>query len=751
MLARLTGLALRRPRAVLLVVLLLVMGAGTLSMGLQDRVTAGGYEDEGSESAKTTGVVEQTFNQRETNLVLVVSDGRGVDNPQVATAAESLRQRLAQEQGVSNVASYWSLGRPAALRGEGGGSALVIGHIAGDFDERIDRAEALRPKYTGTVDGLNVTMGGTALMWQENIKQSQEDVAKAESLVFPLTMLVLVLIFGSLVAALLPLAVAFVALLVGMAVMWGLTFATETSNVVVNITTFLSLGLAIDYSLLIVYRYREELRKGSDIPTAIMGAMRTAGRTVVFSSVTMAIAFTALLVFPHPFLRSIGWSCMATALIAAAGALLVVPAMLAWLGPRVEKGRILRRKQHPGAAAESGFWHRMVTFVMRHPVVASLGVLVGVVLVGSPALGMNLRLPDEQMLPQSAQSAQVAQTVRADFNTRELDTIQVVAQNIGNPQSRSSDIAGYAARLSSMPDVARVDALSGSYADGRQVAPPGPNSARFAASDATYLQVVPAVDGYSEAAKGLVDDIRSGPAPFDVTVGGIPADNADTFKTLYDRMPLALGILAVGMFVLLFLLTGSVVLPIVAMVLSGLSMSATFGAVVYIFQDGHLRWLVGDFITTGAVIWMIPVMIFGIAFGLAMDYQVFMLSRIKEEWDRTKDNTQAVAVGLERTGRVITYAAILISTVFVVWVTSGLNYMKAFAIGIPLAILVDATVIRGLLLPAVMKMLGRGSWWAPKPLRAVHRRFGLSETAGPLPAGAAGSAEGQQVPVEVRK
>jgi putative drug exporter of the RND superfamily len=247
-----------------------------------------------------------------------------------------------------------------------------------------------------------------------------------------------------------------------------------------------------------------------------------------------------------------------------------------------------------------------------------------------------------------------------------------------------------------------------------------------------------------------VNDIRSGPAPFDVTVGGIPADNADTFKILYDRMPLALGILAVGMFVLLFLLTGSVVLPIVAMVLSGLSMSATFGAVVYIFQDGHLRWLVGDFITTGAVIWMIPVMIFGIAFGLAMDYQVFMLSRIKEEWDRTRDNTQAVAIGLERTGRVITYAAILISTVFVVWVTSGLNYMKAFAVGIPLAILVDATVIRGLLLPAVMKMLGSGSWWAPKPLRAVHRRFGVSET-GPVPVGAAGSAEQQQVPVEVRK
>jgi RND superfamily putative drug exporter len=731
MLARLTGLVLRRPKTVLAVVLLFILAAGALAGGLQQRVTAGGFEEEGSEAHSAATVLERTFGQAEPNLTLVISDERGVNQPQVAAAAERLRQRLASEAGVTNVGSYWSLGNAPALRAEDGRSALMVGYIGGDFDQKIDRAEQLRPRYTGTVDGLNVTMGGTALMWQENVTQSQEDVAKADGLVFPLTFLVLALIFGSLVAALLPLAVAIATMLVGMALMWGLTFATTTSNSVVNIATFLSLGLAIDYSLLIVYRYKEELRRGLAIPDAITAAVRRAGRTVLFSSVTMAIAFTALLVFPYPFLSSIGWAGMATALVAAVAAVVIVPAMLAWLGPRVDKGRIIRRRRPTGAAAgaagESGFWHRVVRLVVRHPVIVSVVVLAFVALIGSPALGMNLRLPDEQMLPQSAQSAQVAQTIRNQFDNRELGTIQVVATGIGNPQSRSADITGYAQQLSAMPQVARVDALTGSYVQGRQAAGPTPVSQRFGTADATYFSVVPAVDAYSQAAKELVNDVRGAQGPFDVIVGGTPALNADTFDTLYKRLPIAAGILIVGMFVLLFLLTGSVLLPVVAIALSALSLSATFGAVVYIFQDGNLQWLVGDFIATGAVIWMIPIMIFGIAFGLSMDYQVFMLSRIKEEWDRSRDTTEAVTRGLERTGQVITYAAVLMSTVFIVWVTSGLNYMKAFGIGLPLAILMDATIIRGALLPAIMKMLGTATWWAPGPLRALHSRVGLSE------------------------
>jgi RND superfamily putative drug exporter len=340
------------------------------------------------------------------------------------------------------------------------------------------------------------------------------------------------------------------------------------------------------------------------------------------------------------------------------------------------------------------------------------------------------------MLPKSAQSAEVAQTIRTQFNTRELDAVQVV---VPDTAGRTADLPGYAQRLSALPNVSRVDALVGSYARGQKVAEPTAASRQFTAQNATYLTVVPTVDGYSEKGKKLVDDIRATSAPFGVIVGGTPAVNADTFSTLYDRLPIAGAILVIGMFLLLYLLSGSVVLPLVAIVLSALSLSATFGAVVFIFQDGHLQWLVGDFITTGALIWLIPITIFGIAFGLSMDYQVFMLSRIKEEYDRTGDHAKAVAVGLERTGRVITYAALLLSTVFVVWVSSGLNYMKAFGVGIPLAILMDATVIRGLLLPAIMKLLGRASWWAPAPLRALHARLGLREApepaAAPDPAG----------------
>jgi RND superfamily putative drug exporter len=750
MLARLTNLVLQRPKAVLLVVLLVVLTAGTMASGLQKRVTAGGYEDEGSEAKQTSAYIERTFGRSEPNLVLVVSDRRGADNPQVAAAGQALTQRLAKEHDVNQVQSYWSLGRPPALRANNGAQALVLAHIQGNFDDRIDRAKELRPRYTGTVDGLQVKLGGESLLWQENIKQAQDDVTKADGLVFPLTLLVLALIFGSIVAALLPLAVAFATMLVSMALMWGLTFATDTSNVVANITTFLSLGLAIDYSLLIVYRYREELRRGLATNHAIVNSVRSAGRTVAFSSVTMAVAFASVLVLPFPFLRSLAWSCMAVALVAAAASLLVVPALLAWLGARIDKWQILRAKRRPAAvetsAVESGYWHRLATIVMRRPIPVALLVLVVVALLGAPAMNMKLRLPDEQVLPKSAQAAEVYQTIKANFNTRELDAIQVVAPNVANPAGRANDISGYAQRLSGLPSVARVDALTGSYAQGRQVAGPSALSQGFAARNATYLSVVPSVDGYSETGKTLVRNIRDTAAPFKVNLAGPPVVNVDTFDTLYDRLPYAGAVLVIGMFVLLFLLTGSVVLPLVAIVLSALSLSAVFGAVVYIFQDGHLQSVVGDFIATGALTWLIPVTIFGLAFGLSMDYPVFMFSRIKEEYDRTGDNATAVAVGLERTGKVVTYAAILISTVFAVWITSGLNYMKAFAVGIPLAILMDATIIRGMLLPAVMRLLGRASWWAPGPLRALHRRIGLSESSKPVTVPAATA---DQVPVEV--
>ena len=749
MLDRVTSLALRSPKRVLLVTLLVVLVAGGMSSGLMKRLTMGGYESGTTQSHEAATVLQDTFKQGEPNVVLLVSDPRGVDSPPVAAAGAALTRRLAAEPDVTNVTSYWAAGKASALRGGSGHEALVVGRINGDFDDTIDRASDIQKRYTGHVDGVSVKVGGSALMWHENTKQAAKDATKADSTVFPLVLVVLVVIFGSVVAAMVPLAVAFATMLVAMMLLWVLTFFVQASNFVTNITTFLGLGLAIDYSLLFITRYREELGRGEAMPDAIRVTMRTTGRTVIFSAVTVAVSFLSMLVLPFTMFSSLAAGAIATALLAAVASIVMIPALLAWLGPRLDKWQLVRRRQRRAerpAQAEEGFWHRLAMVVMRRPVTVIACVLAFLVLLALPIGGMKLRLPDEQVLPTSAESAQVAQVVRADFPTREQQAIQVVGRGVGDVDARKPGIAAYARRLSALPGVTRVDALTGSYAHGTRVAPAGPASARYAAPGATYLSVIPAVDGYSDAGKRLVHAVRDVTAPFDVVVGGSPAVSVDTFDLLRHRLPVAAAILVVGMFVLLFLLTGSILLPVKAILLTTLSLSATFGALVFVFQHGHLQWLVGDFVVTGALTWTVPVLVFAVAFGLSMDYEVFMLSRIKEEYDRTGDNVSAVAMGLERIGRVVTYAAILLSIVFVVLVTSGISYMKAIGLGLPLAILMDATLIRGALLPAFMRLLGGANWWAPAPLRRLHERFGIREHAGDVPSSRA-SGEALSAPV----
>lgn len=337
---------------------------------------------------------------------------------------------------------------------------------------------------------------------------------------------------------------------------------------------------------------------------------------------------------------------------------------------------------------------------------------------------MKLGMPDERSMPESSQARQVATEIRKNFDSAEQNALQVVAPQA--PES-SLDIAAYAVELSRLPGVARVDAVSGSYAHGAQVVPPTSTHQRFSIGEGTYFSVVPA-SGDPDAALELVHAVRAEPAAFPTLVGGVAAVSADTTEALTDRLPYALGAVMIAMVVLLFLLTGSVLLPFLALVLSGLSLTATFGALVWIFQDGHLSWLLGDFTVTGTIASTIPVMLFVLSFGLAMDYQVFMLSRIREEYERTGSGTAAVALGLERIGRMVTAAAVLISIVFLAFTISGITYVKAYGIGLPLAVLMDATLIRGALLPALMRLGGRATWWAPARLRQVHARFGLKET-----------------------
>ena len=376
-------------------------------------------------------------------------------------------------------------------------------------------------------------------------------------------------------------------------------------------------------------------------------------------------------------------------------------------------------------------WHRIATFVMRRPWPIAVSVVAVLLLLGAPFLGARFGLPDDRVLPESASSRQVQDQIRANFSSQEASAISVVAVGAGPAgPGRDAEVDRYAAELSDLEGVARVDASTGSYQGGRTVFPPTPASARFSGPDGTWLAVVPSVEPISAEGERLVQDVRSTSAPFETLVTGRSAELVDSKASVFSRLPLAAAIIAVVTFALLFLMTGSVLVPIKAIVLNLLSLTATFGAMVWIFQDGNLSGLLG-FTATGTLDTSMPILMFCIAFGLSMDYEVFLLSRIKEEYDRTGDNLASVAMGLERTGRIVTAAAALLSVVFIAFATSGITFIKMFGVGMALAVVMDATLIRAALVPAFMRLAGKANWWAPRPLRRLHDRLGLREAPEP--------------------
>jgi RND superfamily putative drug exporter len=529
----------------------------------------------------------------------------------------------------------------------------------------------------------------------------------------------------------LPLAVGGFAIVGTLLVLRVLAELTDVSIYALNLTTALGLGLAIDYSLFIVSRYREELRRGREPADALVATMQSAGRTVLFSAFTVAAALLALLVFPLYFLRSFGYAGIAVVALAALGALVVLPTLLALLGRRVDRFRLprllpaARRRRRPVAVREGG-WHRLATLVMRRPLPIATLVIAFLVLLGAPFGRVSFGLPDDRVMPVATPGRAVADAIRTNFTANSAGALAVVATGTGDLRLRVLDIDRYAGRLSALAQVDRVEALTGTYARGRQVAPATPASRRFASDDATWFSVVPSVEPNSPAAEELVARVRGLWTPFAVQVTGPSASLVDTKASLFGLLPLAGAIIALITFTVLFLFTGSVVIPLKALVLNLLSLTAAYGAMVWVFQEGHLAGFLG-FTATGTIDTSMPLLLFCIAFGLSMDYEVFLLSRIKEEHDRTGDTTAAVAAGLERTGRIVTAAAALVAVVFLAFATSQISFLKLFGLGTALAVVVDATLIRALLVPAFMRLAGSANWWAPAPLRRFHRRFGLSE------------------------
>jgi RND superfamily putative drug exporter len=754
MFGRLAAFLVRRRRRVLLGAVVAFVVAGALGGSVASRLSQGGFDDPGSESWKADHVLEETFDQGDPQVVLLVETtkpGATVDDPAIAGYGRQLTERLGAERGVLQSQSYWTLGAPP-LKSADGTKALVLARLSGSQDDVAERIKTLAPAFdlapgeTGAA-AVRVRVSGFAEIFHQVGHQIEKDLARAEMIAFPITLVLLVLVFGSVVAASLPLVIgllAIVAAFLSLSIIAGLT---EVSIFALNLVTAMGLGLAIDYSLFMVSRFREELRHGRDVDAAVIRTVQTAGRTVAFSALTVAVSLAALLIFPLAFLRSFAYAGISVVVMAAAGAVIVLPALLAALGTRVDKWVVFRRR--PKDVGE-GFWHRVAMVVMRRPVPVATAAILLLVVLGGPFLHIRFTLPDDRVMPASAPARQVMDEIRTSFKSQEAYPNTVVATGV-DPSARAGDLASYATRLSQLPNAARVDSAAGSFIDGTLVLPPGSLHERFVSRDATWLSVVPAVEPMSKDGEALVKAIRATPAPFAVKVGGSAATLVDEKASLFGMIPWAMLIIALSTFVLLFLMFGSVLVPVKALVLNVLSLSATFGAMVWIFQEGHLSRAL-DFTAIGALDTTTPILMFCIAFGLSMDYEVFLLSRIKEEWDASGDNVRSVAVGLEHTGRIVTAAAALLAVVFLAFATSRITFIKLFGIGLTMAVVMDATVIRATLVPAFMRLAGRANWWAPGPLRRVYERWGIHEHVdldAPAVVEGAGTTEGLQEPVSV--
>ncbi|MCX5333949.1 MULTISPECIES: MMPL family transporter [unclassified Streptomyces] len=720
-----TRLVTARPRLALLAALVLTVLAVLAGSGVADRMGAGGWEDPDAESTYATKALEREFPDSQPNLLLLVDAGSAsVDDRAVAAEAERLTERLAGAKGVTGVGSYWATGAPA-LRAEDGHEALIAARITGDEKAMGETLDRLAPSFRGAHGPVEVTIGGPVAVRHEMQTIIQEDLTRAELIALPVTLVLLVMVFGSAVAALLPLGIGIVAILGTNAVLRGLTEFTDVSVFAMNLTTALGLGLAIDYALFIVRRFREELSAGADPLTAVGTTLRTAGRTVLFSALTVAVSLAAMLLFPQYFLRSFAYAGIAVVLLAAAAALILLPAALVLLGERVNSWDLRRLFRRERPAREGTAWAHAATLVMRRAPFFALGTTAVLVLLGLPFLGVKFGTADDRQLPSTAESHVVQQHIRDGFPGSPGGGLEVLAEG----RASEAQYAAYKERIAELPEVLRVD---------------GP----LVNGEAAYFTVQPKGEAVDDAAQHLVGELRSTDAPFDTSVTGTAAVLVDSKDAIAEQLPWAAAFIVIVTLLLVFLLTGSVLIPIQAVVLNALSLTAMFGAVVWVFQDGHLSGPLG-FTSPGSIETTLPVLMFCVAFGLSMDYGVFLLSRIKEEYDTTGDHNEAVRHGLQRTGGLITAAAVILAVVMVAIGTSRVTNTKMLGLGIALAVVMDAMIVRSLLVPAVMKLTGRATWWAPGPLRRFHDRFGLSEAEEERPdRGAGNGATSHDVPAD---
>ncbi len=691
---------------VLIAAIAVVIVSGVWGTGVFGKLTGTGFENRSSESYQVAQQAKEIFGDQATDLVVLYTasgDAIGTHQSDIAATLDKLKTR------PDVAAVLWD---PARMTSNDGHSTYAAVRLRGENpDAKVEVYDALETQLHAP-DVTTEVAGPIAFLKAANT-QTTEDIAFAETLSMPLLLLLLIFIFRGLVAAFTPLAVGIIASLGAFTAVRLITLVTDVSIFAINIITILGLGMAIDYALFIVSRFREELAAGHDTPTALSRTLSTAGRTVLVSGLTIVLALSALLVFPMIFLRSMGYGGMAAVGVAMLASLTALPALLAVLGPRINAGRIrLRRNAVP---AESKTWARLAHSVMRRPWLYAAAVAAVLITLALPALNISFSGFDERLLPPDSTIRTVGDRLEHDF-TGATSTYPIEILMKGTTESGAASF---------VDTVTGVDGVTGANV----VAVKGGNA---------LISVEYAGEPTSTHARDIATDLRTLPAPdgTEVLVGGRSAGDVDLLSSLGDRLPWAGAIMAGATFLLLFLAFGSILLPIKAVLMNMISIGASFGVIVWGFQEGHLAKLM-NFTATGYLDPSNLILMLIILFGLATDYEVFLLSRVREEWDLTGDNTNAVARGLQHTGRIITAAALLLVIVVGGFATGEMAFIKMMGVGMIVAIVVDATLVRMVLVPATMRLLGRWNWWMPGPLGSLYGRFGIKHegpAAQPVPA-----------------
>jgi RND superfamily putative drug exporter len=707
----LAGAVVNHPWRIVAGALVFLVIAGVFGAPVAGLLKGGGFADPRSEAVVAADRLrEATGINAEYGVVTLVKLDSEFASPAAAAEVADVTSKLLNDPMVIRVDGFTSTNSPAFISKDRRSTYLVASIHADGLAEAESVSERLRDSLAAD---KHATIGGAGLANIEVEKQVSADLAKAETLAFPILFLLLLLVFRGPIAASLPLLVGGLTIMGAFIGLRLVVLSTDLSIFALNLVTGLGLGLAIDYSLLVLSRYREESDRLGHTHEAVVNTVRTAGRTVLFSSLTVAAAMASLLLFPQRFLYSMGYGGIAVTLVAATIALTVLPAVLRLLGPRVDW--LSFRRRPTAAGAERGFWYRLSHAVMARP--AIFAVVTGAVLLalGAPFLGIRFTTVDATVLPTTAGARMVSDALSNDFPAHTTSPLRVVVDAPVKDQAAAARVLDYSKTLAGLTDVTAV-------------VPPQPRGDHL-----WEIDVVPASDPLTDASGRLVRDVRAQASPYPIQVAGEQANFIDLQRSLGDHLPAAIVVVALATVIVIFAMTGSVLIPIKTLLMNVLSLSAAFGILVLIFQDGRFQDILG-YTSQGALESSQPVLLFALAFGLSTDYGVFLLSRIKEGHDQGLGTRESVALGMQRTGRLVTAAAMLFCVAIGAFATSEIIFIKELGLGTAVAVLIDATIVRALLVPSLMALLGEWNWWAPAPLRRLHDRFGFKESGRPHPA-----------------